>query len=137
MDYVETMTAGKRRALFGALLIAAMVQTGCSAPACDSSLRFNTLTLDFSSLPTPGSGLDFVIGCPGRESCSDRPANKRFDADAESSVFILPGVRSVHVTVYEKGSQSVVAETTKDPVPWDPPVEPNKCPVPAKATLKL
>ncbi|MET4094428.1 hypothetical protein ABIB51_001342 [Arthrobacter sp. UYCu712] len=78
-----------------------------------------------------------MIGCPGKESCSDQPAGKRFDADTESSVFVFPGVRAGHVMVYEEGTQTVVAESTVDAVPWDPPGKPNKCPVPARATLKL
>lgn len=100
-------------------------------------LRYNTLELDFSSLPKPTPGLDFMIDCPGQEACTAEPAGKRFEVDSDNSVYIWPGVRAVHVVVYEKWSQKVVAETTMDPAPWDPPEKPNTCPTPAKASLKL
>jgi hypothetical protein len=126
--------------LAGALMITGVALTGCYAPTCDTALRFNTFALDFSSLPKSGAGLDFKVDCPGRQdqaACTADPAEKRFDADSDSSVYVWPGVRAVHVVVYEKGSQNIVAETTMDPVPWDPPEKPNTCATPAKATLKL
>jgi hypothetical protein len=110
---------------------------GCYIPACDTALRLNTLTIDFSSFPGSGTGFEFMIECPGKDSCDGEPDRKRFDAATENSVGVIPGIEAVHVLVYEKGSQNVVAEQTLDPIPWDPPVKPNTCPIPAKATIKL
>ena len=134
------MTRRRRFSCFGFLLVAGATLTGCYTPTCGTALRYNTLALDFSSLPKSSAGLDFKIDCPSqqdREACTAEPAGKRFEVDSENSVYIWPGVGAVHVVVYEKGSQRVVTETTLDPVPWDPPEKPNTCPTPAKASLKL
>jgi hypothetical protein len=134
------MSWGKGLAFVGALVIAGTALTSCSGSACDTALRYNTLVLDFSSLTRPSAELDFLIDCPGREdrdACTAEPAGKRFEVSSESSVYVWPGVRAVHVTVYEKNTQNVVTEKSLDPVPWDPPEKPNTCATPAKATLKL
>jgi hypothetical protein len=55
----------------------------------------------------------------------------------ENSVYMWPGVRAVHIAVYDEGSQNIVAQKTTDLVPWDPPEKQNTCAMQAKATLKL
>ncbi len=134
------MDRGKSLLAACALILIGFNVAGCSGPACDSMMRYNTLVLDASSLPEPAAALDLVISCPdrtGSDSCTMEPTGKRFALGTQSSVYIEPSVRAVRAVVYKKGSQEVVAETELNPVPWDPPQKPNTCPAPATATLKL
>lgn len=126
-----------RFSVVGAVAAAVFSLSACYTPTCDTALRLSTLKVDFTAFPNAGSGLDFEINCPGKSSCSDKPAGTRYDAQTENEVGVLPEVQAVQVLVYEKGSSRRIAERSLDPVPWDPPARANSCPTPAKATMKL
>lgn len=119
------------------LLVVTSSLAACYTPSCSTSLKPNILTIDFTATGQPVDGLDFEVDCPGKSDCFEKSAGRRFSASTQNVVEVWPGIRNVHVVVYEKGGQSAILEKTLDPVPWDPPTKPNSCQVPGKAVLKL
>lgn len=119
------------------LLLGAPPLTACYKVSCATLLVPSTLTVEFRSLPQPLEGLEFEVDCPGKSECYDRAAGELFNAATDHEVQVWPGITKVHIVVFEKGGQTPISETTVDPVPWDPPIKPNSCPTPSRATVTL